>query len=613
MQSHVSVWVMVILVVAGTAGVPVAAATATDSAQPATDPSEPTTASVPSVSTQSTDEIRMITTLDRSPDRVGELTAAVSFQIPDRVSKLTARLPEGVTVTETDGFEQETDTEYEWDEQTDRPSVTFRLDADRLTDGEGPLAEDGQYLFADTDEWALVRIPSTGVQWRQTGDELTVSRETETEGPGVAGDRMAFLGPHEIETHTAHDQTFRLVVPGAAELDESPEAIFDSLSHASNTLRVGDRDSEVLVIAAPTDAVEWGVRGLQVGDSDMWVQDTEQLDTADNVWVHEYVHTRQAYKTTAETRWFSEATGTYYAALLSLEAGHIEFEQFQRVLEQGEADPQATSVLSQPDKWENNANYWKGSLVAGEIDRQIRVTTDSETSFETVFRSLNEHDRTVSGEETAVTASDFEQYVATAANDDVADESTRYTTTEAVPTAWNRQTHADVFGQAPAQFRFRLADDEPVRITGPDRSTALDGASGTLTVGETFSVEMAAENVGGTVGSYELPFRVDGSKTTETGRLRPSETATHQFEHTFSEPGAYTVFVGDEQFDILVEEPEPTEEPTEEPKPTEEPEPAQEPEPAEEDPLADVETPGFGVVTAVSTLLLILSTARRRY
>src|SRR6056297_129960 len=180
MRYHVVVLTAVLLVV-GSVGVPLVAGL----------PGDAVAATETAVPTQiADDEIRMTTTLNRTPDRIGDLSATVSFRFPDRVTELTARIPDSATVTDTDGFSRETATDYEWDERTDRPSVTFRVDADRLTDDQGPLAEDGRFLFTETDDWALVQIPSTGVQWLQTGDrELAFVRETAVDGEGVAGDR----------------------------------------------------------------------------------------------------------------------------------------------------------------------------------------------------------------------------------------------------------------------------------------------------------------------------------------------------------------------------------------------------------------------------------------
>jgi hypothetical protein len=589
MRSDVVATVVAVLLVLGSAGIPLAVATPS---QPTGTASETASTAVVPLSTASStahdNRIRMTTTLNRTSKQPGEITTTVSFQFPSQVTELTARIPEKVTVTGTDGFEQDTKTAYDWDRETETPTVTFSVDPTRRTTTEGPLAEDGQYLFAASEDWALVRIPSTGARWRSTGSgELEFSRETEVDGPGAAGERMAFLGAHRIETRTMHGQTFRLVVPETAVLDEPAGEILDSLGYASNVLRIGDRDPEVFIVAAPTDTVGWGVRGLQIGPADMWVQDTERLDTPTNVWVHEYVHTRQDYETTAETRWVTEASATYYAALLSLEQGHIEFDQFRRLLSQGEAEPQSKAVLSRPSSWQNNAEYRKGPLVVGEIDRQIRLTTDRESSFETVFQSLNSH-------ETAVSRADFEQYVTEAADSTVGDASTRYTTTDVTLEMWSSRTHSDAFGQLPARISFELAGENPVRITGPDRSESVSGTAPTLVEGDTLTVDMIARNVGGTVGEYELSFRVNESKTTATGRLEPNETATHQFEQTFTEPGEYTVSVGDERFEVRVREAETV---------------------PDESSTVDVELPGFGVIPAIGALLLIglVATWRRRF
>ncbi|MFO7832991.1 MAG: hypothetical protein R6V31_02770, partial [Halohasta sp.] len=522
----------------------------------------------------------------------GEITATVSFRLPDRLTELTPQLPDGVTVTETNGFTQSDGDDYAWDGRTEKPSITFRVGADQLTDDEGPLAEDGQYLFTATDEWALVRIPSIGVGWTQTGsDELVIDRETAVDGPGVAGDRMAYLGEYSVVRRTAHGQTFHLVIPEAADLAEPPEAILDSLSHASDALRVGDRDREVLVIAAPTDGVDWGVRGLQTGEAELWVQDSERLDTPTNVWVHEYVHTRQAFanRTTPETRWLTEASATYYAALLTLEDDRIAFDEFRRALELGAADPQSASTLSQPDSWQADANYGKGSLVVGDLDRRIRLSTDGEASFGTVFGSLNRNRE-------ELTAEKFEAAVVAASTESVGAAATDYTRTDDTPAVWSSTDHAEAFDQSPARFEFRLAD-ESVTVDGPDRTEPLNRTAPRIVAGETLAVEVGVENVGGTVGDYELPFGVGNETSTERGRLAPGETASHRFTHTFDEPGRYTVVAGDDRIDLRVESADPAA-------------PAPSDSESSDGPVS-VDTPGFGVIPAVSVLLLLSLAARR--
>ena len=492
------------------------------------------------------DGITMTTTLDRTPETSGEMGVTVRVSIPDRVTQLTAEVPDRARVSDTDGFSHASGDSYTWDGATAAPTITYRVDPNRLSDREGPLSVDGQYLFADTDDWALVRIPQTGITGRYTGSSsLELDRETVIDGPGVAGDRMAFLGPTDVRTRQAHGQTFRLVIPAAADLESEPSDILDSVANAAGRLQVGDRDDEVLMIAAPTDEVRWTVRGLQIGAADFWVRDSEGLDTASNVWVHEYVHTRQDYTPAPSAEWITEGSASYYAALLPLETGRIDFEAFRRQLATGASATQRRVVLSDPDRWDDFANYRKGSLVAGDLDRRIRVATDREATFDQVLRELNTAAEPI--DDRAV-----RRAVSNAAGRDVAVVADRYTTTTAGPTMWNSTAHAAAFGGSPAQFRYRLADDDPVTVEGPTRTTTLSGRELAVTTGETLRVRLTVENVGGTTGDYELPFRVNETETVARGRLGPGERSSHTFERTFTEPGTYQLTAGVDAFVVRV-------------------------------------------------------------
>ena len=315
------------LVGAGMAGVAVAdVAAAGGPGSPATADEPATadlrTASVPagdatgtataSTATESGGTIDLRQELRRTPDREGEYDAHHRYRIPTEVTELEVTLPEDATVISRSGFARKGGTTYAWDGVTSRPTLTYRLPADETVEGDGPIAGPGEYLFVDRGEWALVTRPRTGHSWRWTGGgKVRLERTTVADGEGATGDAMAFLGPHEEYRHEAHGQTFRLIVPAAAHLEEDPGEIFASLAHASDAMRVGNRDGEVFVVAAPTGEVQWGVRGLQTGGADMWVRDVERLDDVNNVWLHEYVHSRQDYETAAGARWFTEGAAVY--------------------------------------------------------------------------------------------------------------------------------------------------------------------------------------------------------------------------------------------------------------------------------------------------------------
>ncbi|MFC7043018.1 hypothetical protein [Halonotius sp. GCM10025705] len=588
--------VVALLVLASLLTAPVAAAAAPASPTAATPTStaqsspsmslESATTDTPSPTPLSThNELRLTTTLDRTPDRVGEITATVTADIPSQFTELTLELPADAQVVATSGFTRTADGNVEWDSNSNPATVTYRIDANVRSAADQPGAE-GSYRFADTANWSLVQIPSVGdISGRIVGDDPEIVRETAIDGPGVAGDRIAFLGSYEQRTQTAHGQTFTLVVPEAADLEAEPREIFESVTTASDRLRVGARDDEVLMIAAPTGDIEWAVRGIQTGDSDFWVRADEPLNTPANNWVHEYVHTRQDYNAATDARWITEATATYYAALLTLEADRVDFDRFQRFLAQGEEEPQASAVMTDPDTWENFANYRKGALVAGDLDRRIRVATDGEASLDTVIRAINSHE----GE---LTARDVSGYIDRIAGEGVANEADAATTATTVDAMWGSDAHVAAFGGEPARFAFRFADDTPLSVNGTSRPLPAAGENLTVAVNETVSVGVTVENVGGTTGDYQLPFDVGDYETTRTGRLAPGETTTHRFDQRFTDPGSYRIAVGGEEIRVTA---------------TENP-------PAAQSPVkvpTEIETPGFGIgVAAVAVGLFAFRYSR---
>ena len=558
----------------------------TEQASTSPPPRSTTTATTPTPTPLSRhDELGLTTTLDRTPARVGEVTATVTADIPPQFTALSLDLPAGARVVATSGFTRTADGSVEWDSNTNPATVTYRIDATVRSAADQPGAG-GSYRFADTANWSLVQIPSVGdISGRVVGDNPGIARETEIDGPGVAGDQIAFLGPYEEQTRTAHGQTFTLVIPEAADLVAEPREIFASVAAASDRLRVGARDDRVVMIAAPTGEVKWAVRGIQTGDSDFWVRADEPLKTPANNWVHEYVHTRQEYTAATDARWLTEATATYYAALLTLEADRIEFDRFRRFLAQGADAPQASAVLTDPDSWENFANYRKGALVAGELDRRIRLATDGEASLDTVFRAINTH-------EGVLTARDVTAYIEGIAGVAVAGETTEATTATTVGAMWDADAHAAAFGGEPARFAIRFADDAPLRVNGTSRPLPAAGENLTVGVNQTVSVVVTVENVGGTAGEYQLPFDVGDYETTRRGRLAPGEATTQRFDQRFTKPGAYRLAVGGERLRVTATENATT------------------PQPPATGPIA-IDTPGFGVAAAAVAVGLFALQYRR--
>ncbi len=491
--------------------------------------------------------IQLTQELHLTPDRAGEIDVIQSFAIPSSVTRLRTRIPAKATLLEARGFSHDSGSTYVWSGDGPTPSLTYRVPANETIDAGGPIASHGKYRFVDAGEWALVRRPQTAVSWEWRGeDDVTVARSLSIAGQGVAGEEMAYLGAHRVVTHTAAGQRFELVVPARAELGEPPAEIFDVVSHASRELQVGDRDEEVFMVAAPTTGVDWGVRGMQTGAADLWVRDAEQITTAENVWVHEYVHTRQNFSTVEATRWVSEAVATYYAALFTLEQGMIEYDTFRTRLAAGTADPQARAILTEPDTWSNTAQYDKGALVIGAIDRQIRLATDRRDTFQHVFASMNT-------ESDVVTSEVFLDMVQEVAGPSVRADTEQFTTTRAAPELWSEAEHTRVFESDSTQISHVLVSDS-FEVSGPYRNRSLENLI--LVPGERLSLEARVTNTGGSADTYDVALRVDSEPVARSSGILDAGATTHvEFGHPFELVGNYILAIGAHTTEVRVDGP----------------------------------------------------------
>lgn len=547
-------WTLVLVVsMVGSVAAGGTAATETDPtvSTPATN-----TSAVAADATQTDDTIVQTNRYALLPDRPGSVQVTITYDVPDRVQSLETQFRTAGTVTDTDGFNRINETAYEWDESTATASLTVRYDVNETTSRTGPEAADGRYLFADVGEWALFKQFPTRTGWRYSGGDtpVTIDRRSETAGPGAAGDRLVYLGGVSTVERSQSGQTFRLVIPEAADLEEPPEAILTSLANASQSLQIGDRDESVTGFAAPTGRVEWGVRGLAYGGSEFWVRDFEPLDEPANVWLHEYVHTRQEFRTTAETRWLTEATAQYYAAQLTLEQERIGFEAYRRYLGGGERSTYDDVVLATPSTWTANANYVKGALAAGRLDVTLRTATNRTGTLEGVVRELNRGSQ-------PVTQAAFLGAVETTGGAEGRATAAELSATSEPVSMWDQRTQSRLFQPVPARITYALpAGPEGYRASGPYRNATVPATPVRLAAGERLTVDTVVSNAGGEAGAYNATLTVDGrAVASATGELAAESERTVRLSHTFDRPGEYTLGAGEETATVVVEEPaEPT-------------------------------------------------------
>lgn len=491
------------------------------------------------------------TTLSLTPEEPGSVKAEVSFDVPSNVNSINTSVPERATVTETVGFEENPDGTYTWESGNDGPRLTMTVPANRTGVGLRDVSSEWRaqsmetgYRFVDTGPWAIVAAPRMSTGWNYQGDEIDFESRLTTAGDGVAGERMAYLGPASTYQRSAHGQTFTLVVPEAADLEEAPETILDSFEMASRSLQVGERDPRVTVFAAPT-TVDWAAMGL-AGDADAWVQAHRQLDEPNNVWLHEYVHTRADFRTTEDARWTTEGIAEYYAALLTLQQGHIEFDSFADHLERGSSSQFESSILSQPETWTAGANYLKGALVFGGLDRRLRVETGSSHTAGDVLASMNAREEDVSHSFLIDTVDDLDGV-------ETVDYVDRYVTTEDAPTMWSRQDHSEAFAELPP---IMVVDpDLQFEISGPYRNVTTNDPP-VLVPNETVTVVATVTNVGDVSGDFNLTVEIDGEpRDTVTGTLDAGESSTVRVETTVDSIGERLLTFGDTSKEITVESP----------------------------------------------------------
>jgi len=508
--------------------------------------SEPTSESTDAASAQSS-TIRKAIELHRTPAEPGSVDVVATYEVPDAVTALRVTLPSGAENVESGSFTHTPDG-YEWDGTTDPATLRFTLPANQTASGaRSPSVQaSGDYSFVDVGEWALVTVPQLRTSWSYRGQEgsVTITEDVSIAGEGSTGGEIAYLGPVEEHTRTANGQQFTLAVPEHASLVESPDEILDALGAASNRLHVGARDDDVWFVAAPTSA-DWGVRGVEYGGDDAWVLANSHLDEAGNVWFHEYVHTRQAFSTAESGRWTMEAGAEYYAGLLALRTGYVSFGAFKAQLSRGERDPWRDAILSQPSTWASSANYLKGSLVWGEIDRRMRLATNSTATMADVLYQLNQRSEPVTNANVLAAVLD-------ASTPAVEERANRYTGTRETPSMWTRSQHAAAFSTQPARMEF---DVREYRVSGPFRNETYTEPP-TLYVGETVTVVGSVTNDGGRAGEYVATVAFEGDVLVEArGDLAAGETTDVALDEQVGAAGTYNVTGGQTTVALDVRDP----------------------------------------------------------
>ena len=469
-----------------------------------------------------------------SAENSDELRLHVTCDVPRSVDRF--RVVYAGDVVDRSGFDVSGSASgADWTRSTDSPSLVI---AQRPADY--PDVHVGRD-YAITDGWAFVPKPAIEFVWSFEGSPRTYAHDpfdsidsfrarfpyaasgdrinatVDLEGSGFVSDRALYLGGYAEHTADGGGQRLRLIVPHSATVPAGPDRIVRSLASASERLRIGGKDPEVLVFAAPDPlrmpTIRGWVRGYAYpGSGEVVVNDGMPLDAPRNTWLHEYVHTRQAFVPGPRMAWFVEASAEYYGQLLTYEQGRISATELHRSLRwQG----LRTLTLSNASTWGRRPPYYKGSSVLYALDSEIRAETDGNATLLAVFRRLNAR----SG---PITLADFKAAVEAVSGTSMDAWIDAYVTTTRSPDVRSADTFVGGFGTVKdvrivdpvdldgdgnySDFDVRVRLDTAIEGTDPvsgDGEPVITVVAGNETVARTDEVDWSV--------SYEGTIRINAS------------------------------------------------------------------------------------------------------
>jgi hypothetical protein len=330
-------------------------------------------------------QVEYVITEDGEPETV---QIRVDATIPSDVPRLESNIsdtPAGFTLESTNGFTEEDNT-LKWDGVTTAPSFTYRVDA----------TQSGDYGVEMTygDSWQFIPRSNIGLHFNYWyyGDTPGLTHPIRIEQPGYAGPDYAFIGNHSVVYDPAAG--FRVIVPETVSLNTPPEEIIRTLNSSQALLGVETDVTMVNVFVAPSALREGGraAGGVSNGETGTWVHETTQNAGVDNIWIHEYIHTQQQFRTEPDMDWFIEGSAEYYGSLHPLYQNEVSFSEFRGEL----IRTSSMGTLGKPETWMNNAEYDQGSRVVAALDGHIRADTNGASSMAAILNTMNQHPDAVS-------------------------------------------------------------------------------------------------------------------------------------------------------------------------------------------------------------------------
>lgn len=377
----------------------------------------------------------------------------------------------------------------------------------------------------------------------ETTDDTEVAVSIDDSASGEAfvhepGDAL-LVGPHSTVNASTDHGPVTLVVPDAVEFEVEPERLVDAWRELSAVHDVEHTQDEIVVFPAPAHDGKGGVAYIDEGW--FWAPSDGDVDTTTSAWYHEFVHVTDALDDREQAddfTWFTEAYASWYATYRPLEAANtdpgtgtdvhsrIPYSEFESDLEAGR---EFRANLSEPDQWQDGgtwegANYDQGLLVIGAIDRQIRLETGGNASFDDVIATLDQR----SGEIGHVDL--LEAIFQVSGDPGLTVQAQRWIRGEERPEAWNASQHEAAYGYDPTPPSAAIADPHdpfcagcPFEVDALHRDEADEVADYQWAMGDgtTYDGSWSVSHAYEEPGEYEIELTVIG----ENG-FRATDTAT---------------------------------------------------------------------------------------
>jgi len=230
------------------------------------------------------------------------------------------------------------------------------------------------------DDWAIVDRSSLPPALQSVSDDP---------GNGVIGfGEWALVGATKTATVPIDGTTLTVVVPAGRDVDPDRKVGFIEAFAGPYSLS-SDTDSVVLVSVPDT----FPNRGLMYADDRGYVTTESFWDgDAHSVWIHEYIHARQDFRTADSMTWFREASARYLSQRFMQEQYEGVTTSDVHAALAGRSEDTAVTLANRTTWDGTNGHYYVGARLLAAVDAEIRAASEGDHTLVDVFRAMNAED-----------------------------------------------------------------------------------------------------------------------------------------------------------------------------------------------------------------------------